>query len=54
VDKSSRVASNHRAPTQSPLPLCVAKTVKNHLNEEITPFLPAWIDERVLAKPYQI
>jgi hypothetical protein len=31
---------HHRAPTHSPLPLRVAKTCKNHLNEEITPLLP--------------
>ncbi len=31
---------------RSPLPLHVAKTVRNHLNEEITPLLPTGIDER--------
>ncbi len=30
----------HRAPILSPLPLRVAKTVRNHLNEEITPPFP--------------
>jgi hypothetical protein len=37
---------HHRAPTHSPLPLRVAKTGKNHLNEEITPLLPTGKGER--------
>ncbi len=37
---------NHRAPTHSPLPLRVAKTGKNNLNEEDTPLLPTGIGER--------
>ncbi len=36
----------HRAPTHSPISLRVAKTVKNHLNEEITPLLSTGIGER--------
>ncbi len=36
----------HRAPTHSPVPLRVAKTGKNHLNEEITSLLPTGIGER--------
>jgi hypothetical protein len=42
-DKSVR---NHRARTISPLPLRVAKTGRNHLNEEFTPLLPTGIGER--------
>ncbi len=49
--------SNHKAPTPSPVPLRVAKTGKNHLNEVIIPppppLLPTGI-ARDLAKPYQI
>ncbi len=37
---------HHRAPTHSPLPLCVAKTGKNQLNEEITPLLSTGIGDR--------
>jgi hypothetical protein len=37
---------DHRAPTHFPLPLRVAKTGKNHLNEEITSLLPTGIGER--------
>ncbi len=37
---------SHRAPTPSPLPLRVAKTGRNHLNEEITPLLSTGIGER--------
>jgi hypothetical protein len=33
---------DHRKPTQSPLLLRVAKTGKNHLNEDITPPPPHW------------
>ncbi len=33
----------HRAPTPSTPPLRMAKTGKNHLNEEITPLLPTGI-----------
>ncbi len=36
----------HRARIPSPLPLRVAKTGRNHLNEEFTPFLPTGIGER--------
>jgi hypothetical protein len=36
----------HRVPTPSPRSLRVAKTGKNHLNEEITPLLPTGIGER--------
>jgi hypothetical protein len=38
--------NDHRAPTPSPPPLRLAKTGKNHLNEEITPLLPTGIGER--------
>ncbi len=40
--------SSQRAPTPSPPPLRVAKTGKNHLNEEITPLLPTGIGERFI------
>jgi hypothetical protein len=40
------MAKHHRALTPYPLPLRVAKTGRNHLNEEITPLLPTGIDER--------
>jgi hypothetical protein len=44
---------SHKAPT--PPPQRVAKTGKNHLNEEITPLLPTGIGDTVdLAKLYQI
>ncbi len=36
----------HRARIISPLPLHVAKTGRNHLNEEFTPLLPTGIGER--------
>jgi hypothetical protein len=36
----------HRAPSPSPPPLRVAKTGKNHLNEEITSLLPFRIGKR--------
>jgi hypothetical protein len=36
----------HRARIISPLPLRVAKTGRNHLNEELTPLLPTGIGER--------
>ncbi len=36
----------HTARISSPLPLCVAKTGSNHLNEEFTPLLPTGIGER--------
>jgi hypothetical protein len=36
----------HRARIPSPLPLRVAKTGRNHLNEEFTPLLPTGIGER--------
>jgi hypothetical protein len=36
----------HRARIISPLPLRVAKTGRNHLNEEFTPLLPTGIGER--------
>ncbi len=36
----------HRARIISPLPLRVAKTGRNHLNEEFTPLLPTVIGER--------
>jgi hypothetical protein len=41
-----REAHSHRALTPSPSPLRVAKTGKNHLNEESTPLLPTGIGER--------
>jgi hypothetical protein len=37
---------NHRAPTPSPLPQRVAKTGRNHLNEEINPPPPLQWDRR--------
>ncbi len=37
--------SNHRALIPSPLPRRVAKTGRNHLNEEFTPLLPNGIGE---------
>jgi hypothetical protein len=37
---------DHRARIISPLPLHVAKTGRNHLNEEFTPLLPTGIGER--------
>jgi hypothetical protein len=37
----------HTARIPSPLPLRVAKTSRNHLNEEFTPLLPTGIGERV-------
>ncbi len=40
----------HQRPTgrrlPPPFPLRIAKTGKNHLNEEIIPILPTWIGER--------
>ncbi len=45
-DYPVRSAWEHRAPTHSPLPLLVAKTDKNNLNEEITPLLARGIGER--------
>ncbi len=36
----------HRVLTSSPLPLCVAKADRNHLNKEITPLLPTGKGER--------
>ena len=36
----------HTARIRSPLPLCVAKTGSNHLNEEFTSPLPTGIGER--------
>ncbi len=36
----------HRARIISPLPLRVAKTGRNHLNEEFTPLLPTGIGAR--------
>ncbi len=36
----------HRARIPSPLPSRVAKTGRNHLNEEFTPLLPTGIGER--------
>jgi hypothetical protein len=36
----------HTARIPSPLPLHVAKTGRNHLNEEFTPLLPTGIGER--------
>ncbi len=38
--------ATHRVPTPTPLPLRVAKTGKNQLNEELTPLLPTGIGER--------
>jgi hypothetical protein len=40
------VAGGHRARIISPFPLRVAKTGRNHLNEEFTPLLPTGIGER--------
>jgi hypothetical protein len=40
----------HRARIISPLPLRVAKTGRNHLNEEFTP-PPHWDRREILAKP---
>jgi hypothetical protein len=37
---------NHTARIPSPHPLLVAKTGRNHLNEEFTPLLPTGIGER--------
>ncbi len=37
---------HHRARIISPIPLRVAKTGRNHLNEEFTPLLPTGIGER--------
>jgi hypothetical protein len=39
-------SQNHRARIPSPLPLRVAKTGRNHLNEEFTLLLPTGIGER--------
>jgi hypothetical protein len=41
-----KVGFNHSTPTPYPLPLHVAKTGRNHLNEEITPILPTGIGAR--------
>ncbi len=41
-----RTGTHHRARIPSPLPLRVAKTSRNHLNEEFTPLLPTGIGER--------
>jgi hypothetical protein len=38
--------ADHRSRIPSPLPLRVAKTSRNHLNDEFTPLLPTWIGER--------
>ncbi len=38
--------SDHRARIPSPFPLRVAKTGRNHLNEELTPLLPPGLGER--------
>jgi hypothetical protein len=40
------ISLEHRARIISPLPLRVAKTGRNHLNEEFTPLLPTGIGER--------
>ncbi len=40
------LSTAHRARIPSPLPLRVAKTGRNHLNEEFTPLLPTGIGER--------
>jgi hypothetical protein len=40
------MCSLHRALTPFPLPLRIAKTGRNHLNEEITLLLPTGIGER--------
>ncbi len=45
-DNDFKEGLSHRAPTPSPLPLRVAKTGKNKLDEEITPLLPTGIGER--------
>jgi hypothetical protein len=45
------VTTGRRLPP--PLPLRVAKTGRNHLNEEITPILPKGLATD-LAKPFQI
>jgi hypothetical protein len=37
---------SHTARIPSPLPLRVAKTGRNHLNEKFTPLLPTGIGER--------
>jgi hypothetical protein len=41
-----QVNKNHRARIISPLPLRVAKTGRNHLNEEFSPLPPTGIGER--------
>jgi hypothetical protein len=42
----AKVSSYHRPRIHSPLPLRVAKTGRNNLNEEFTPLLPTGIGER--------
>jgi hypothetical protein len=46
LDLVDAVAGTHTARIPSPLPLCVAKTGSNHLNEEFTLLLPTGIGER--------
>ncbi len=41
-----RFSQAHTARIPSPLPLHVAKTGRNHLNEKFTPLLPTGIGER--------
>jgi hypothetical protein len=46
---------SHTARIPSPLPLSVAKTGRNHLNEEFTsPPPPHWDRREILAKPHQL
>ncbi len=42
----SNTYKDHTARIRSPLPLCVAKTGSNDLNEDFTPLLPTGIGER--------
>jgi hypothetical protein len=44
--ESAETGRVHRVPIASPLPLRVAKTGKNNLNEEITPLVHTGISER--------
>jgi hypothetical protein len=46
IHRKERTTYRHTARIPSPLPLCVAKTGSNYLNEEFTPLLPTGIGER--------
>jgi hypothetical protein len=46
VVETNFMCVKHTARIPSPLPLRLAKTGRNHLNEEFTPLLPTGIGER--------